>query len=613
MIALDIETYDSNLKTLGDGSVRKDGSILCVGMYDGNTAKCYTPDDQEMIERLASDEPKIAHNGVYDYIWLSVGYGYKIGGVMHDTMTRTALIDEYADLSLDACCKKFKVPGKNSMDTIDNWYLENKKQYQMTGNMWDNLSQAWVVIPEARDAIVRYNLQDCKACYNLFMAQEPFMRELQEPYELECKLYPLIIQMKRVGIRLDTVQRDMLIAEIEAKLRNEELQLKNLYNITAETIASPKKLTIAMNMLGVRSPVSTATGGQSWNADALELIDHPACTGIQAVKTCNALLSKGLNGSFKTMLVNDRLHCTFSPNKRDDGGTITGRMASSKPNLQQVTAREEKHGQKTYGQEIRSMFLPEEGYMLGAFDYSAIEFRLLAHYAAGQQAEWFREQIIAGKDPHKMAQELTGIESRDVIKRMNFGFIYGMGVRKLVTINRILFKKLAGDMDIYAYGTQVAELYKQKFPVMADTMRSIERQVQAAGYIKGIGGRMHHKPKPVYENGRWNSGIYKMTNYQIQGSAAEILKRGLVNAYEAGLFDTLVPHLLVHDEVVVSVPYNKIGTEAGLELQRCMESAFNDRLTVPMKVAADVGPNWGAWDSPIWSDMQTGKFDVPLC
>ena len=100
-----------------------------------------------------------------------------------------------------------------------------------------------------------------------------------------------------------------------------------------------------------------------------------------------------------------------------------------------------------------------------------------------------------------------------------------------------------------------------------------------------------------------------MLNKLIQGSAADILKFALLTAWDAGVFDVLKMHLTVHDENVVSVPFNKIGTEACVELKRIMDMSFHDVLKVPMKAACELGPNWGYWSGDIFAEMQKGNFD----
>jgi DNA polymerase-1 len=615
-IAIDIETYDPEI---GNYASMQQGKVLCVGVYDGREAKCYTPDDEELKDRLVDpNTDKIFHNGVYDLGWLICGLGLKIGGIWHDTMTRAALIDEYLALDLDSCCKKFKVTGKNYDDTIENWVATIGRHLGIKAGKshWRDALFLWATFPDYRNAVVKYNLQDCKATYNLFIAQEPYMKEYQAVYELECKLYPLIMIMKKRGIRIDNVAIDKLTIDVKRDLKDILEQLQYKYSITQDIIASPKKLTGAMALLGIRSLIATPTGQQSWSADALELIDHPVAPLILAVKAKVSLLNKYLEGSMVNSIVKGRIHTTFSPNKRDIGGTITGRWASANPNVQNISARDEKHGQKTYGTEVRNCFIPDEGCTFGAFDYSAIEAVLLAHYAQGNQAEWFRDQIRSGADYHKVVMDMTGITNRDIIKRMNYGFIYGMGLKKLMSINVTLFKQLAKEagLEVDMYGQQLYNTYHARFPVIKDTMRWVEQQTRVLGYIDGIGGRRHHKPRPeLGYNGQYNVPYYKMTNYLIQGSAAEILKTGLVTAFEAGLFGTIESstddtnilhiHLAVHDEVDISIPLNKIAVEAAQELEQCMINAYKDKLSVPLKVSCETGASWGASNKDEWQGL----------
>lgn len=602
MIAVDIETYDPNLSSMGDGSIRKDGFIICIGLYDGDDFECVTPDDPRLVDWLASDEPKIFHNSIYDLSWLVCGYGFKVNGILHDTMTRQSLIDEYSDLSLDTCCKAMHVKGKNADDTIEKWFSDNAERFGFPkhGNIWDYGDVLWMS-ESGKEQMIKYNKQDCIATYNLFKAQEPRIASIQDVYKMECDLQPIILEMKKNGIRIDSVQRDRFTEQIQKEYNDAVQQLSYGYGITSETIASPKKMTIAMNQLGVYSPVSTATGSQSWSADALELIDHPSVELIQSTKNYKALLDKYLMGSFQKAVVNGRIHCTFSPNKREAGGTITGRFASSKPNMQNIPARDQKHGQKSYGQEMRQLFIPDEGHMIGAFDYSQIEYLLLAHYAVGAQADWFRQQANSGVDFHTAAQSVTGITVRDMVKRLNYGIIYGMGIKKMFSINRKLFGTLEHAQEIF-------NNYHRGLPVIRDTMTWVQNISQQQGYIKSIGGRIHHKPKPQFIDGKWNNMIYKMTNYLIQGSAAEVLKHGLLDAWNEGVFDILKLHITVHDENVVSIPYTKVGVEAAQALQHCMENSYKQQLLVPMKAVGEVGPNWGYWKDDIWQRMQAGDM-----
>lgn len=763
MIALDIETYDPNLKELGDGSIRKDGEILCCGSYNGKKAEAYipnTPGWQKLIDILKSDEPKIFHNGIYDLAWLCCGYDLKVNGTIHDTMTRMSMIDEYADLDLDTCCKRFSIKGKNKNETIEAWYDEHKKALNLKGTLWQNSKYLWDNYQAFRDNMIKYNLQDCIATYNLFFAQEPRMQNYQEAYQMECDLYPLLIEMKKNGVRIDEKRLAELTCHIKDELASVEQKLKFEWGLTPTIISSTKQLGSALTNMGLHSPIKTPKGAESWAAGALDrLQEYEVVREIQHWKTLNAIIDKYLQGALYNSIWNGRIHCTFSPNKRDDGGTITGRFSclatgtsvytieygyipiedikpglhtithtgkvaaikklicngikpvylydnlictddhliwtgkqfkeaknvnfktipqehrlmpesncclSSKrqannerieltvqyyrsqysrsyqnaltkkykaaktkrlymgnvlvwdievdhedhsflangyyvhncknPNLQNIPARETKHGHKSYGPEMRELFIPENDCWMFACDYSQIEYLLLAHFAQGPQAEWFRAQANAGVDFHTTVQQSMNFPERTIVKTLNYGKMYGMGINKMMQLNYVVFSKLAADrgMDILQFCTWINDLYNEKMPVIKDTMLSIQNLAKVQGYVTSLSGRHHHRPRPYFDptTGKWNDGIYKMTNYLIQGSAADILKKGLLDAWNSGVFNTLKMHITVHDENVCSVPKIKEGVEAAAELEACMNNAYKDRLLVPMKAVGGIGDNW---------------------
>lgn len=657
MIAVDIETFDPGLRELGDGSCRGDGYILCVGMHGDSVSRVfdfsYKQEREECERLLRSDEPKVFHNGVYDLAWLCCGYGIEVNGTLHDTMTRAVFIDEYQDLDLDSCCRKMGLPGKNKDETIEAWYDSWKEDmkvaarafkkngtnsenelwtgegvWKMTADeisllvsgdwkkdLWANVPVIWGD-PEGRRLMKKYNLQDCVATYNLFKAQEPFMEPYRDAYQVECDLYPLILKMKKTGVRIDVKKLEELTAMVDKDCSQAEQKLRDMYGITGEMIASPKQLGLRLNSMGIHSPiVSAKTGAESFSADALARISHPVVEAIGEYKNYAALRDKYLHGSLNTSLVGERIHCTFSPNKREDGGTVTGRFACSKPNLQNIPARDKAYGHH-YAQDMRALFIPEEGCMMGAMDYSQIEYLLLAHFAVGPQAEWFREQANSGVDFHTVAMQATGIPSRTVVKTFNYGVIYGMGWQTAMEKNYTLFEKLAAEhgTDIETFTKNTYNDYHKRLPVIRETMQWCQNLAKQQGYVTTLGGRREHRPKAMYDpkTGKINDFIYKMLNKLIQGTAADVLKYALRTAFKAGVFDVLTMHITVHDENVVSIPFDKHGTEAAVELQRIMNESFKDQLLVPMKACAEVGPNWGYWSGDIWEEMKRGNFDPLL-
>ena len=635
-VAVDIETFDPNLKIHGDGSCRESGSpddddscILCVGTYDGQRAKAYMPftyEWEEFIE-LMSDEniDKVFHNGIYDLAWLVCGYDVEVKGNCHDTMTRMTYIDEYADLDLDSCCKYFKVQGKNKSETIEAWYDLHKEQIfytaevldhkiKKTDDLWKHSLFLWNNWPEFRDKMIEYNLQDCRATYNLYFAQESRMKKVYDAYMVDVRLTPLVIQMKKRGVLIDKKAMAKLTEDIQNDIDEKKKVLENTYGITLEMIGSSKQLGKRLNQMGIHSPVLTKTGAESWGADAMaRLMHNPVIPLIEEVKGYIKLLTTYMQGGMGQAILSDgRIHCTFSPNKREDGGTVTGRFACSKPNLQQIPARD-KHFGHSYGQDMRSIFIPEEGCMMSALDYSQIEYLLLGHFAQGPQAAWFREQANAGVDFHTVAMQATGIPERTVVKTFNYGVIYGMGWKTAMEKNYVLFEKLAAKegKTVEQFTQDTYNNYHARLPVIRDTMKVVQNIAKMQGYVMTIGGRYQHKPKPQWDpaTGKVNDFIYKMLNKLIQGSAADILKFALLEAWDAGIFNVLKMHLTVHDENVVSVPYNKIGAEANGELKHIMDMSFHSQLKVPMKAACELGPNWGYWDHDIWDDMQKGIFN----
>lgn len=635
-VAVDIETFDPNLKIYGDGSCREsdspdddDSCILCVGTYDGQRAKAYMPFTTEWEEftELMADEniDKVFHNGIYDLSWLVCGYDVEVKGNCHDTMTRMTYIDEYADLDLDNCCKYFKVQGKNKSETIEAWYEQHKEQViytskvlghkiKKTDDLWAHSLFLWNNWREFRDKMIEYNLQDCRATYNLYFAQEARMQKVYDAYMVDVRLTPLVIQMKKRGVLIDKKAMAKLTEDIQNDIDEKKKVLENTYGITLEMIGSPKQLGKRLNQMGIHSPVLTKTGAESWGADAMaRLMHNPVIPLIEEVKGYIKLLTTYMQGGMSQAILSDgRIHCTFSPNKREDGGTVTGRFACSKPNLQQIPARD-KHFGHSYGQAMRSIFIPEEGCMMSALDYSQIEYLLLGHFAQGPQAAWFREQANAGIDFHTVAMQATGIPERTVVKTFNYGVIYGMGWKTAMEKNYVLFEKLAAKegKTIEQFTQDTYNNYHARLPVIRDTMKVVQNIAKMQGYVMTIGGRYQHKPKPQWDpaTGKVNDFIYKMLNKLIQGSAADILKFALLEAWDAGIFNVLKMHLTVHDENVVSVPYNKIGAEANGELKHIMDMSFHSQLKVPMKAACELGPNWGYWDHDIWDDMQKGIFN----
>jgi len=263
-------------------------------------------------------------------------------------------------------------------------------------------------------------------------------------------------------------------------------------------------------------------------------------------------------------------------------GAATGRLASKDPNLQNIPVREEE------GRRIRTAFVPDPGHVFLSADYSQIELVILAHLSADPAlAEAFRQ----GKDVHRQtASLLFGVpegevspEQRRVAKTINFGVIYGMSAFRLSRDLRIERKE--AERFIATYFQRYAEVDR----FLRETVRRAERD----GYVRTLMGRR----RPVLQIGSRNR-TEKMAaervavNSPIQGSAADIVKRAMIDVTRALRSERLKTRLLlqVHDELIFEVPEPEVA-RAQEVIRRAMEAAAE--LSVPLRVSTETGRTWG--------------------
>ena len=600
--AIDIETSDPHLKDWGPGSIRKDGKILGVGIYCPE--RCingyYDPDTIEVKSILADpDITKVFHNGVYDLDWLENGYGLKVNGTCEDTMTRETLLDSYAfSYSLDACCARRGVEGKNKDDTIDKWWSNNGGK----GKAIEHLEQ----IPFG--VVGKYCKQDCKATYDLYMAQQPLLDEqqLNNANDIECRLYPLLMQMRRNGFRIDVSNLLKFGDLIEDEYDNGIAELESKYGFEEGTLSLNSATDLEKIWKQEHLPIEyTATGKPSFAAAVMERCNSPIADNIQHLK--GLIKTQSFVNGWVDLMYEQHLYPNFYPAKRDEGGTVTGRWSSQNPNLQQVPARADKHGK-----EIRSLFIPEPGCLLGAFDYKQIEYRVFMHFAQGPGAEKAQAEFHDHDvDYHQMVQAMMGWvtgdpdkdkEYRHITKNLNFGTLYCMGPKSFAErFAKPLMKAhpQADPDNLTPLAKSLMDEYKYKIPFVDPTGKKIMEVGERRGYVRTLSGRHQRKPLPGPDG---KIPYYKLVNYLIQGSAADLLKKALVDAWDAGVFDVLKLHAQVHDEVVFSIPDSKEGYEACIKLRDCMANAY--KLKIPVGVDTEIGPDWGHCNMENWNGFE---------
>lgn len=595
--AIDIETSDPHLKQWGPGSIRKDGYIIGIGIYcpEMEIASFFRPEDP-MVKQILGDESivKVLHNGVYDLDWIENGHGIEVRGRCEDTMTRETLLDSYAySYSLDACCQRRGVEGKNKADTIDAWYTANG----FKGKAIENLDK----VPF--DIVGKYCVQDCKATYDLYFAQQPLLEEqnLLRANDIECRLYPLLMDMKRNGIRVDMSKLFGLMDQLEEEYETGVKEMEQKYGFAPETLSLNSAKDIEKMWRAEHLPIEyTATGKPSFAAAVLEDCPHPLAEKIQHLRGLTKTLA--FLNSWVDYSIDGHIHPCFYPAKRDDAGTVTGRWSSGDPNMQQVPARAEKHGK-----EIRSLFIPEDGCILGAFDYKQIEYRVFIHFAEGPGADEARAEFHKHDvDYHWMVQTMMGWvtgdkdkdkEYRHVTKNLNFGSIYCMGARSFAKKFKRPLLKAHPDADpdnLVPLADSLMKMYKKKIPFVDPTCRRIINTGERRGYVRTLSGRRQRMPL--------DHGSYKLVNYLIQGSAADLLKKGLVDAWDAGVFKVLKLHAQIHDEIVFSIPKTREGYEACCKLYECMAHSYD--LRIPIGVDTEIGPDWGHCDMDNWNGFK---------
>jgi DNA polymerase I-like protein with 3'-5' exonuclease and polymerase domains len=297
--------------------------------------------------------------------------------------------------------------------------------------------------------------------------------------------------------------------------------------------------------------------------------------------------------------VSGRIHCNFNQLRSDAYGTVSGRFSSSNPNLQNIPARD-----PVMGPLLRSVFIPEEDHDWGSADWSQIEYRFCVHYAhltpgidASVAVDMYRND--ANTDFHQLAAEISGVE-RKKAKSVNFGVVYGMGVATMAA-------QLGCSFD---EAEKILTTFHTEMPFLKAIYDTATRRAAQKGHITTILGRRRRFTKWEYNNKLFNckddalleklehpsrygvrrAQTHKALNALLQGSAADLMKQAMVEMYESGLFEVLVPHITVHDEMNVSIPRTAIGTEAFKEMQHIMETSMP--LAVPVFASASTGNNW---------------------
>ena len=396
--------------------------------------------------------------------------------------------------------------------------------------------------------------------------------------EVELPLVTVLAHLEINGFLVD----DNQLKEFADKLGEKIDALTNeIYMLAGEefNINSPKQLGVILFEKLELKPVKKTKTGYATNADVLEKLrdKHPIVNFIMEYRQLAKLKSTYCDGL--TAVVNPnthRIHSVFTQTV-----TVTGRLSSTEPNLQNIPTRTE------LGREIRKMFVAKDGYVLVDADYSQIELRVLAHIA---NDETMINAFRNNEDIHAVtASQVLGIPLEDVTKEqrssakaVNFGIVYGIGEFSLAQDLHISVK------EAKAY----IESYLEKYHGVRNYMESIKEQAKKDGYVKTMLNRIRYIPElksPNYNIRQFGERV--ALNTPIQGTAADIIKLAMVRVdnrlINEGLKSKLI--LQVHDELIVEAhkdEVDKVKQILSEEMQNAME------LNVPLKVDMSTGHSW---------------------
>ncbi len=587
-IAIDTETRDPNLTSIGPGYIRGDGevvgiSVACDGFEGyfpfGHETGFNFPKNKvvDFFKKVcASDNTKVFHNAPYDIGWLRT-LGIEVKGKIVDTMIVAPLIDENQFYySLNGLGREYLNEGKTEAElnaAAAEWGLDPKAE------MW-RLPSAYVGTYATQDAVLTLKLWD-------YFKVEIEKQNLWNVFDLEMELLPIIIEMKRVGVRVDLERAEKIKKQLITKEKNLIKSIEDQSGVKDLQLWAARSLAQVFDALKL-SYLRTPTGQPSFTKAFLENHTHPVASLIREARELNKSHSTFIDSILKHQH-NGRIHAEIRQLKGESGGTVTGRLSMSNPNLQQVPARN-----KNIGPLIRSLFLPEENHTWCSADFSQQEPRILTHYSHLSKydgASSIAEAYLEGDaDFHQEVANLVDID-RKTAKTIGLGIMYGMGKGKLAD-------QLAVTVD---EASDILSKFNTYAPFVRELADSVMRSANQKGYIKTLLGRRCHfdmweplkygmgRPmkyrEAVHEyNGEIKRAfVYKALNKLIQGSAADMTKKAMIDCYNGGY----MPLLQVHDELVFSVP----DEEAVPEIKTLMENAVP--LSIPNKVDVELGKNWG--------------------
>lgn len=601
VLAIDTETKDPNLLEKGPGSIRRDGHIVGISVGTEDGARFYFPMrhevgggnmDADQVLRWAKDElgrpgqTKVGANLLYDCEWLA-SEGVAVAGPFIDVQYQEALLDENAkSYSLETLAQKYLGEGKQS-NALYQWCAAaygGQPTGKQRANIWR--APAALVGPYAESDV------DLPLRLAALQQKELADQRLSGVADLENALIPMLLAMRRRGVRVDVAGAHALDGQWGADIE----AIKGRYGVNPWNAADIARQCVLLNL-----PFNkTATGAPSFTKEWLAAQTHPLLRDVARARKLDKARGTFIKGHVLSHLVGDRIHVTFNPLRKDDGGTVSGRFSSTHHNLPK---RDEETGTL-----IRSLFLPEEGEDWVRLDYAQIEPRLQFHAAKGPQAVAMRARLAA--DPalncyRLMMLDMEGLDKDhdafySTFKGVWLGISYAMGLGSM-----------AAHLGV---SVEQARTWRESFPAYITALAErASRRAEKVGHITTLLGRRARFH--LWESRNWEQSCadgameeavarakygpairraytHKALNRYAQGSAADIMKKAMMDIWQSGVCAILgPPSFTIHDELDFSVPRTKEARAALDEVQHIMEHCVS--LRVPLRAEREDGPNWG--------------------
>ena len=635
-VAIDIETYDPNLKTKGLGAIRNDGFICGIAVATENDLAYFPLRHSDIFIDFKRDEKtwsvlnekifqnenitKVFHNAMYDVCWIRAVTGMMIKGRIVDTMIAASVIDENRfKYSLDALSKDYLNEEKYKYD------LQQKTLEWSGGTVKDPMTN----MHKLPASIVKdYAKQDVNLTYKLwklfnkkidevlYIKDDGEQKTCRQIFELETKLFLCLVDMKFKGVKIDVAKAILFGRHL--KKRRDQI-VKAIESITTIHVdiwaaASIKKL---LDHLCIKDyKVTPKSKMPQLPKDYLRTHNNKCLRMIAKAREYDKAVNTFIDGLLD-YVHEGRIHADINQIRSDSGGTVTGRVSMSNPNLQQIPA-------KGYiGGKMRELFIPEDGCEWGSFDYSQQEPRIVVHYAIklglpgteSLQEEFDRDDA----DFHQIVADMANI-SRKQAKTINLGLFYGMGKIKLQRElgldqrqakelfneyhGRVPFvRQLSQELIAFAKENRLLFTLHDRFcrfdkwettnkewnpetnrfnEVPLYTKEQAMEAFKAEMLDKYKENKIDANYMDYFDRYYTPAFTYKALNRLIQGSAADMTKKAMVDLHEKGI----VPHIQIHDELCFSI------TDHEPELiKNIMEQTIP--LEVKNKVDFESGPNWG--------------------